>query len=70
MVMGRMGAWGRRTRVWGCKFRWGMMGAKSCPSAPSPCSQRMLWVALFLAGCVIRFRVCVIMARFFNMILG
>ncbi|WP_366144742.1 lipoprotein [uncultured Cardiobacterium sp.] len=37
-----------------------MMGAKSLPSAPSPCSQMMLCVGVFAAGSVIRSGACVI----------
>ncbi|MFC0036349.1 lipoprotein [Cardiobacterium valvarum] len=43
-----------------------MTGAKSLPSAPRPCSQMMLCVAVFAASSVIRSGACVIIFFLFS----
>ena len=39
MLIGRLGAWGKIKRIGCASCSWGTRGAKSWPSAPSPCNQ-------------------------------
>ncbi len=53
IVTGCTGAWGNTKRSAGQPFATssGTIGAKSLPSAPRPCSQRMLWAGLAAVSC-------------------